>query len=172
MELNIKPEKIYKIIRESGKPRKDEVLRCVEMMSWEAEELSAAWKEIIRLSNKKGKISEKEKNLKTKLFSDNAPLYGRLLHFYKNMAKAKSNKQSLYWLENIYNRVAEVILHKSDIKKSVEDLSKIKTIQSPLYLNAENNGMEIDDLNTSLQILQKETAALKALPELFKNIKV
>lgn len=174
MDINIDPKKIYEIIRDSGKPRKDEILRCVEMMAWEAEELSTTWQEIIKLYRKKGKITkqDKEKLLKSNLFSDNSPLYGRLIHFYRSISKVHRNKKSYDWIEKIYDRVANVILYQSDINKSLNDFNKIKLSESPLYLNTKNNSKEINDLDNSLRVLQNEVAALKSLPEKLNLVKV
>ena len=174
MDINIEPKKIYKIIRDSGKPKKDDIIRCIEMMAWEAEELSTAWEELIKLSLRKGKITkkDKEKLLKSNLFSENAPLYGRLLHFYRNISTALENEKSYEWIENIYNRVAKVILYQSDINESLDKFKKTKLSESPLYLSSKNNSREIKDLGSSLQVLQNEVAALKSLPDMLILIKI
>ena len=134
MDINIEPKKIYKIIRDSGKPRKDEIIRCIEMMAWEADELCIAWKELNKLSLKKSKITkkDKEKLLKSNLFSENAPLYGRLLHFYRSISKTLGNKKSYDWIEIIYNQIAKVILYQSDINKSLDEFTKTKLSKFPL----------------------------------------
>ena len=174
MDINIEPQKIYKIIRDSGKPRKDEIIRCVETMAWEAEELSTTWEEIIRLSRKKGKITkkDKEKLLKSNLFSDNAPLYGRLIHFYRSISKALNNKKSYEWIEKIYDQVANVILYQSDVNKSLDEFNKTKLSEFSLYLNPKNSGKGIKDLDSSLKLLQNEVVALKSLPEKLKLVKI
>jgi hypothetical protein len=174
MNVNIEPKKIYKIIRDSGKPRKEDIIRCVEMMAWEAEELCATWEKIIKVSLKKGKITQKEKEklLSSNLFSENTPLYGRLLHFYRNISTELGSKKSYDWIEKIYNRVAKVILYKSDISKSLDNFNKTKLSQFPLYLSSENNGREIQDLESSLQVLQNEVSTLKSLPETLKLVDI
>jgi hypothetical protein len=174
MDINIEPKKIYKIIRDSGKPRKDEIIRCVEMMAWEAEELCNTWEKLIKLSIKKGKITkkDKEKLLKSNLFGENAPLYGRLLHFYRNISTALGNKKSYDWIEIIYNRVAKVILYQSDINKSLDEFNKTKLSEFPLYLSSKNNGSEIKDFKSSLRVLQNEVSILKSLPEILKLVKI
>lgn len=174
MDINIELKKIYNIIRDSGKPRKDEIIRCVEMMAWEAEELCTAWGELNKLSLKRRKITkkDKEKLLRSNLFSENAPLYGRLLHFYRNISKELGNKKSHDWIEIIYNQVANVILYQSDIKKSLDEFSKTKLSKFPLYLSSKNNGSEIKDFKSSLRILQNEVDILKSLPEKLKLVKI
>ena len=174
MDINIEPKKIYKIIIDTGKPRKDEIIRCVEMMAWEAEELCTAWKELNKLSLKKGKVTKKDKVklFKSNLFSENAPLYGRLLHFYRNISKSHKNKKSYDWIEIIYNQVAQVILYQYDINKSLDEFSKTKFSKFPLYLSSKNNGSEIKDYKSSLKVLQNEVDILKSLPENLKLVKI
>ena len=174
MDLNIEPKKIYKIIRDSGKPRKDEIIRCIEMMAWEAEELSSTWEELIKLSDRKRKITKSEKMElpKSNLFSENTPLYGRLIHFYRNISTELESEKSSDWIEKIYNQIANVIIHKSDINKSLEEFKKTRLSQFPLYLSSQNNGMEINDPASSLKVLQNEVTTLKSLPEILKKIGV
>jgi hypothetical protein len=174
MDLNIEPIKIYKIIRNSGKPRKDEIIRCIEMMAWEAEELSVTWEELIKLSDRKRKITKNEKGElpKSNLFSENTPLYGRLLHFYRNISTELGSEKSSDWIEKIYNQIANVILYNSDINKSIEEFKKTRLSRFPLYLSSQNNGSEIKDLASSLKVLQNEVAILESLPEILKKVRV
>ena len=174
MDINIDPKKIYKIIRDSGKPRKDEVIRCVEMMAWEAEELCNTWEKLNKVSLEKRKITkkDKEKLLKSNLFAENAPLYGRLLHFYRSISKAIRNKKSSDWIEIIYDQVANVILYQRDINKSLDEFNKTKLSKFPLYLNSKNNGSEIKDFKSSLSVLKNEVSILKSLPEMLKLVKI
>ncbi|MHA1989008.1 MAG: hypothetical protein ACW98D_20500 [Promethearchaeota archaeon] len=174
MGINIDLVKIYEIIRDSGKPKKEDVIRCLSMIAWEAEELCSTWEKIIKLSVKKGKITKKEKDtlLKNNLFSHSAPLYGRIINFYRNMSVALGDKLDFGWIEKIYHLIGQVILHHKDIKESLEKFNKIKWSQSPLYLSTENNGKVIKDVASSLQILQNEVATLKSLPEKMNLAKI
>ena len=174
MGINIDLAKIYKIIRDSGKTGTDEVIRCLEMIAWESEELCTIWEKIITLSVKKDKIKKSEKNklLNTNLFSDSSPLYGRLINFYRNISAALVGKPDFDWVEKIYNHVAQIILYQKDIKEILDDFNKIKWSPSPLYLSSENNSKVIKDLATSLQTLQNEVVTLKTLPELMKREKI
>jgi len=174
MDLNIEPKKIYKIIKDSGKPKKDEIIRCTEMMAWEAEELSATWEELIKLYDRKRKITNNEmvELPKSNLFSENTPLYGRLLHFYRNISTELGSEKSSDWIEKIYNQIAKVILYKSDINKSLEEFKNTRLSQYPLYLSSQNNGSEIKDLTSSLRVLQNEVKTLKSLPEILKNVRI
>ena len=61
MGINIDLAKIYKIIRDSGKTGTDDVIRCLEMIAWESEELCTTWEKIIKLSLKKDKIKKMRK---------------------------------------------------------------------------------------------------------------
>ena len=172
MNINIEPEKLYKIIRDSGKSNKEAIIRCVEMMAWEAAELCAAWEELIKISTNEKAETKDFKEIKSKLFSEGAPLYGRLINFYRNISNELGGKKSHDWIEEIYNGVAKVLLHQSDVRKSLEEFNKAKPSQSPLFLSSDNNGAEIKNLGSSLLALQNEVQALKSLPELFKLVQL
>jgi hypothetical protein len=172
--LNIKPEKIYKIIRDTGKPKKEEIIRCVEMMALEAEELCKTWENLIKLSRSKGEITKREKAelQRSNLFGDDNPFYGRLLHFYRNISMALGNNKGVDWIEKIYNNVAKVVLRGHDADKSLDEFNNNIFSLSPLYLSSKNVGKEIKDLESSLQVLQNEVATLKSLPETLRLVKM
>ena len=170
MNINIKPKRLYKIIKDSGKPNKEQIIRCVEMMAWEAEELCSVWEELISISKSEKAKIEESREIKSNLFSEETPLYGRLINFYRNISNELGGKKSHDWIEEIYNGVAKVLLHQSDVRKSLEEFNKAKPSQSPLFLSSDNNGAEIKNLGSSLLALQNEVQALKSLPELFKLV--
>ncbi len=172
MSTNIDPLKIYKIIRDSGKNEKGDVIRCLESVAGEAEELYVTWEKIIELSNKKSKISKNDlKNVyKTKLFGESTPLYGRIINFYRNINESFENKLDFSWIENIYENVAQVILYKKEIKETLSKFNKIKWSQTPIYLSINNTDKIIKDLNSSLQVLQNEVKILKSLPGMINSL--
>jgi len=170
MNINIKPKRLYKIIKDTGKPNKDQIIRCVEMMAWEAEELCSVWGELINISKSEKAEIEDSKEIKSNLFSEETPLYGRLINFYRNISNELGGKTSYDWIEEIYNRVAKVLLHKSDVSESLEEFNEAKLSLSPLFLSSDNNGAEIKNLESSLLALQNEVQALKSLPESLKLV--
>lgn len=174
MGVSIDISKIYAIIRDTGKPQKADVIRCLNMIALEAEELCNTWGKIITLATKKGNSTKNEKDqlINTKLFGDSTPFYGRIINFYRNISLALENKLEFDWIETIYNHVTNVILHQKDIKQSLDGFNKIKLSLNPLYLSTENNGRRIKDLDSSLLTLQNEVATLKSLPGMIMDLNV
>ncbi|MBU1101941.1 MAG: hypothetical protein KKA84_16210 [Bacteroidetes bacterium] len=168
MGISIDPTKIYNAFKDSRRSEKDDIIKFLEDVGREAEELCDIWEKLVKLAIKKGELTDQEVQelLFDRIFKHNGRPYGRLEYFYNNMSKAIGGKISDHWMENIYDHLALLLKNRNYIREQFDKFTNIKLF--PFYLNNENDDTKIEDLVSYFEALRNEVNALKSLPAIMR----
>lgn len=170
MALSISVADVWKLFSDRKKSDKEAIAKWLDEVASEGRQISTAWMEVCTELHKSGMKLNRDQRIELMdrftPFRPNEVPYSRLRQFYESATPILGGRVH----ENVHTAftraLGSLLSFRSDVKTKYDGvLSKFKTAR---FVDSDNSAEDLDDLDRSVFLLNREAAALEVLAKNFR----